>query len=65
MPRAQAIAGRLNLHEEYVRELIQDFNRGGFDTLPTRKPSGRPSECGPEEINVMRHILQEIVARRL
>ena len=28
--RARAIAGRLYLHEEYVRELIRRFNAGGF-----------------------------------
>ena len=51
--RAQAIATRLYLHVEYVRELIRVFNRGGFDTLRPRTPSGRPSKYGPEEVSVM------------
>jgi len=51
--RAQEIAKRLHLHEEYVRELIRIFNRGGFDALRPRKPTGRPSKYAPEEISVM------------
>ena len=51
--RARAIAGRLYLHEEYVRELIRQFNAGGFAALRPRKASGRPSKYAPEEISVM------------
>ena len=51
--RARAIAGRLYLHEEYVRELIRRFNAGGFAALRPRKASGRPSKYAPEEISVM------------
>ena len=42
--RARAIAGRLYLHEEYVRALIRRFNAGGFAALRPRKASGRPSQ---------------------
>jgi transposase len=51
--RAKEIAERLHLHEEYVRELIRQFNAGGLDALRPRKPSGRPSKYAPEEISVM------------
>lgn len=51
--RAKEIGERLHLHEEYVRELIRQFNSGGFDALRPRKPSGRPSKYAPEEISVM------------
>ena len=51
--RARAIAGRLYLHEEYVRELIRRFNTGGFAALRPRKASGRPSKYAPEEVSVM------------
>ena len=51
--RARAIAGRLYLHEEYVRELIRRFNAGGFAALRPRKASGRPSKYAPEAISVM------------
>ena len=51
--RAQAIATRLYLHEEYGRELIRVFHRGGFETLRTWTPSGRPSKYGSEEVSVM------------
>lgn len=51
--RARAIAGRLYLHEEYVRELIRRFNAGGFAALRPRKASGRPAKYAPEEISVM------------
>ena len=51
--RARAIAGRLYLHEEYVRELIRRFNAGGLEALRPRKASGRPAKSAPEEISVM------------
>lgn len=51
--RVQEIAIQLNLHEEYVRELIRRFNDGSFDALRPRKPSGRPSRYTPEEISVL------------
>ena len=51
--RAREIAGRLHLHEEYVRELIRRFNAGGFAVLRPRTASGRPSKYAPEEISVM------------
>lgn len=51
--RASEIAERLLLHEEYVRELIRQFNSGGFDALRPRKPSGRPSKYAPEEVSVI------------
>ena len=51
--RARAIADRLHLHDEYVRELIRRFNAGGFDALRPRHPTGRPSKYAPEEISVM------------
>ncbi len=41
--RARAIAGRLYLHEEYVRALIRRFNAGGFAALRPRNPAGRRS----------------------
>ena len=34
--RAKEIAAQLLLHEEYVRELIRQFNDGGFDALRPR-----------------------------
>ena len=49
--RARAIAGRLYLHEEYVRALIRRFNAGGFAALRPRKASGRPSKYAPEEVS--------------
>ena len=51
--RVQEIAKRLHLHEEYVRELIRQFDRGGFDGLRPRKSSGRPSKYSPEEVSMM------------
>ena len=51
--RARAIAGRLYLHEEYVRALIRRFNTGGFAALRPRKASGRPSKYAPEEVSVI------------
>ena len=54
--RARDIARRLHLHEEYVRELIRRFTAGGFEALRPRKPSGRPSKYGAEEISVMREV---------
>lgn len=51
--RVQEIAGRLSLHEEYVRELIRRFNAGSFKALRPRKPSGRPPGLTPEEISVL------------
>ena len=44
--RAREIAKQLHLHEEYVRELIRQFNEGGFEALRPRKATGRPSEPG-------------------
>ena len=51
--RARDIAKQLHLHEEYVRELIRTFNKGGFDGLRPRKATGRPSKYSPEEVSVM------------
>ena len=51
--RVQEIAKRLHLHQEYVRELIRQFDRGGFDGLRPRKSSGRPSKYSPEEVSMM------------
>ena len=51
--RAREIAKQLHLHEEYVRELIRQFNEGGFEALRPRKATGRPSKYAPEEISVM------------
>lgn len=51
--RAKEIAAQLLLHEEYVRELIRQFNDGGFDALRPRKATGRPSKYAPEEVSLM------------
>ena len=51
--KAKEIAKHLHLHEEYVRELIRQFNDGGFKALRPRKRTGRPSKYAPEEISMM------------
>ena len=51
--RAREIAKQLHLHEEYVRELIRQFNEGGFDALRPRKASGRPRKYSAEEVSVI------------
>ena len=42
--RVQEISDTLHLHEEYVRQLIRQYNEGGLTALRTRARPGRPSE---------------------
>ena len=48
--QAKHIAQQLRLHEEYVRELIRQFNEGSFAALRPRQRKGRPRELAPEEV---------------
>ena len=48
--RAQEIAAFLDLHEEYVRDLLRRFNEGSFEALGPGKRTGRPRELEPEQV---------------
>jgi transposase len=51
--RVQEIARSLSMHEEYVRDLIRQFNDDGFDALKPRPRTGRPKALSEEEISVV------------
>ena len=54
--RVQQIASTLGMHEEYLRELIRQFNDGGFDVIKPRKRPGRPESLSEEEKSVVAEI---------
>ena len=47
--RVQEISSYLGMNEEYLRELIRNFNDEGFDVLRQRSRSGRPPSLTEEE----------------
>jgi transposase len=51
--RVQEISDTLHLHEEYVRQLIRQYNEGGLTVLRTRARPGRPSKLTPEDESVV------------
>ena len=51
--RVQEISDTLHLHEEYVRQLIRQYNEGGLTALRTRAHPGRPSKLTPEDESVV------------
>ena len=54
--RVQKIAITLGMHEEYLRELIRQFNDGGFDAIKPRPRPGRPDSLTEEEKSVVAEI---------
>lgn len=54
--RVQEIAQQLGMHEEYIRELIRQFNDEGFDALTPRKRTGRQRVLTEEEESVVAEI---------
>jgi len=51
--RARQIASQLDMHEEYIRELIRRFNDEGFEALKPRKPTGRGRILTEEEQSIV------------
>ena len=51
--RVQEISSTLYLHEEYVRQLIRQYNEGGLAALRTRARPGRPPTLTPEDESVV------------
>jgi len=51
--KAPQIAAQLDLHEEYVRELIRRFNDEGFDALKPKRRSGRAPALSEEEKSIL------------
>jgi len=51
--RVQQIATMLHLHEEYVRQLIREYNDQGLASLRVRAHPGRKSVLTPEEESVV------------
>ena len=47
--RVQEISSHLGMNEEYLRELIRNFNEAGFSALKQRRKSGRPPRLSEEE----------------
>lgn len=54
--RVQEIASTLCMHEEYLRELIRQFNDEGFDALKPKPRPGRPKALSEEEKSVIAEI---------
>jgi len=54
--RVQEIASSLCLHEEYVRELIRQFNADGFEALKPKPRPGRPKSLSEEEKSIVAEI---------
>ena len=54
--RARAIAGRLYLHEEYVRALIRRMPAASRRCDRGRRPAG-PSKYAPEEVSVILEVV--------
>jgi len=44
----QEIVEYYHFHEQYVRKIIRDFNKYGFDALKPKKSTGRPPEFTEE-----------------
>tara|TARA_B100000315_G_scaffold254634_1_gene296132 strand:+ start:216 stop:1193 length:978 start_codon:yes stop_codon:yes gene_type:complete len=51
--RVQEISSSLGMNEEYLRELIRNFNDEGFDALRQRSRSGRPPSLTEEEESII------------
>ncbi len=51
--RVQEISTTLHLHEEYVRQLIRQYNEEGLAALRTRARSGRPPTLTAEDESVV------------
>ena len=47
--RVREISSQLGMNEEYLRELIRNFNEAGFPALKQRRRSGRPPRLSEEE----------------
>ncbi len=54
--RVQEISSYLGMNEEYLRELIRNFNDDGFDALRQRSRSGRPPSLTQEEESLIAEI---------
>ena len=54
--RVQEISSYLGMNEEYLRELIRNFNDEGFDALRQRSRSGRPRSLTEEEESLIAEI---------
>ena len=54
--RVQEIAANLEMNEEYLRELIRNFNDEGFDALRQKSQSGRPRSLTEEEESLIAEI---------
>ena len=54
--RVQGIASHLGMNEEYLRELIRNFNDVGFEALRQKPRPGRPSKLTEEEESLVAEI---------
>ena len=54
--RVQEIAANLEMNEEYLRELIRNFNDEGFDALRQKSQSDRPRSLTEEEESLIAEI---------
>lgn len=54
--RVQEIASHLEMSEEYLRELIRQFNAEGFDALRQKPRTGRPPSLTEEEESIVAEI---------
>ena len=46
--RVRVISSQLGMSDEYLRELIRNFNEAGFSALKQRRRSGRPPRLSEE-----------------
>ena len=51
--RVQELSTTLHLHEEYVRQLLRQYNEEGLVALRTRAHPGRPPALTPEDESVV------------
>lgn len=51
--KASEIAEQLDLHPEYVRELIRRFNEDGFEALKPKRRTGRAPALSQEEKSLL------------
>jgi transposase len=51
--RVQEISNMVHLHEEYIRQLIRQYNEEGLLALRTRARPGRPPTLTPEDESVV------------
>jgi transposase len=51
--RVQELSTTLHLHEEYVRQLLRQYNEEGLASLRTRAHPGRPPALTPEDESVV------------